>query len=126
MPCPLLTLLNVGLTQYKKRRTARRSWMFAKTTGSTSSLLRKIVDPDVSESKDTESRLSETDARASRLAQELLNRHAGALISKALNMAEGGDVAALRLCIERICPHERSARFPSTWPPFDQLPARRN
>ena len=40
----------------------------------------------------------------SQAAQELLNRDAGALISKALNLAQGGDVAALRLCIERILP----------------------
>jgi hypothetical protein len=49
-------------------------------------------------------RHSEADARASRLAQEQVNRRAGALICKALDMAESGDVAALRLCIERILP----------------------
>jgi hypothetical protein len=58
----------------------------------------------VSESKDTESRHSETDARASRVAQDLLNGQAGVLISKALNLAQGGDVAALRICVERILP----------------------
>jgi hypothetical protein len=62
----------------------------------------------MSESKDALPRHSETEAaagaRASRLAQEQLNRRAGALICKALDLAEGGDVAALRLCIERILP----------------------
>jgi hypothetical protein len=47
---------------------------------------------------------SEADARASRLAQEQLNRRAGALVCKALDLAESGDVAALRLCLERILP----------------------
>lgn len=51
---------------------------------------------------------SETDARASarasRLAQAQLDRRAGALIGKALDMAERRDVVALRLCLERILP----------------------
>ena len=65
----------------------------------------------------TPARHSETDAaadaRASRLAQEQLNRRAGALICKALDLAESGDVAALRLCIERILPtrKERPVSF---------------
>ena len=45
--------------------------------------------------------------------QEQLNRRAGALICKALDLAESGDVAALRLCIERILPtrKERPVSF---------------
>jgi hypothetical protein len=58
----------------------------------------------MSESKDTLTRHSEADARASRLVQEQLNRRAGALIGRALDLAESGDVAALRLCLERILP----------------------
>ena len=45
--------------------------------------------------------------------QEHLDRRARALICKALDLAESGDVAALRLCIERILPtrKERPVSF---------------
>jgi hypothetical protein len=71
----------------------------------------------MSESKDTPARHSETDAapgaRASRSAQEQLDSRAGALTCKALDMAESGNVAALRLCFERILPirKERPVSF---------------
>ena len=63
-------------------------------------------------SKDS-ARHSDAGGRASRLVQEQLNRRAGALICKALDLAESGDVAALRLCIERILPtrKERPVSF---------------
>jgi hypothetical protein len=61
-------------------------------------------------------RHSEADARASRLAQEQLNRRAGALICKALDLAESGDVAALRLCLERILPARKERAVSLTSP----------
>ena len=45
--------------------------------------------------------------QASRSAQLLLDRHAAALISKAIELAPRGDVAALRLCIERVLPSRK-------------------
>jgi hypothetical protein len=39
-----------------------------------------------------------------RLAQAQLDQCAGALISKAIDLAERGNVAALRLCMERVLP----------------------
>ena len=41
---------------------------------------------------------------AMRSAQAQLDQRAGALISKAIDLAERGNVAALRLCLERILP----------------------
>lgn len=35
--------------------------------------------------------------------RELLAPHAEALINKAVELAKGGDVQALRLCLERVC-----------------------
>ena len=70
----------------------------------------------MSESKDTPPH-SETDAaagaRASRSAQAQLDSLRMALICKALDMAESGNVPALRLCFERILPtrKERPVSF---------------
>lgn len=36
--------------------------------------------------------------------RELLQPHAAALIKKAVDMALGGDVTALRMCLDRVCP----------------------
>jgi hypothetical protein len=41
---------------------------------------------------------------AIRSAQALLDRHASTLVSKAIELAERGNVVALRLCVERILP----------------------
>jgi len=46
--------------------------------------------------------------------QELLKPHAPQLIQKAVNMALGGDAAALKLCIDRLIPPQRAQRAPVT------------
>jgi len=47
--------------------------------------------------------------RATMAALALLDGEAGALARKAVTMALGGDVVALRLCLERIVPPRRDA-----------------
>lgn len=45
--------------------------------------------------------------RATRAAEELLDGDAAAITRKAIEMALGGDSAAIRLCLERILPARR-------------------
>ena len=51
--------------------------------------------------------------RATRALEELLEGQGAALTQKAIDMALAGDVTALKLCIERICPvrRDRPVRF---------------
>lgn len=44
-------------------------------------------------------------------AETLLAGQAGALTQKLIEVALGGDVAALKLCFERLCPVPRSAKL---------------
>jgi len=45
---------------------------------------------------------------ATRLAERLLDGQTEALVQKAVDMALGGDVTALRLCLERLCAPRKS------------------
>lgn len=51
--------------------------------------------------------------RATRIAETMLDDEAAALVRQAIDLAKGGDIAALRLCVERLLPRrvERSIEF---------------
>ena len=51
--------------------------------------------------------------RATRLAEAMLEGEAAALVRQAIDLAMGGDIAALRLCVERLIPRraERTIEF---------------
>ena len=46
----------------------------------------------------------------------LLEPHASALVNKAVELAKGGDVGALRLCLERLVPALKTENRPVTLP----------
>jgi hypothetical protein len=48
-----------------------------------------------------------TKRQATRLAEALLDGEADRLVRKAIDMALGGDVVALRICLERLMPVQR-------------------
>lgn len=57
--------------------------------------------------------------RATRLAEALLAGEAEALARKAVELALGGDVTALRICLERLVPPCRDRAVKFTLPPLD-------
>jgi hypothetical protein len=52
------------------------------------------------------------------LAESLLEGDATALVEKLIEVAKGGDVGALRLCIDRICPPQRDRAPAIELPPM--------
>ena len=57
--------------------------------------------------------------RATMAAEALLDGEAEALTRKAVEMALDGDVTALRLCLERICPPRRDRPVSLALPPLE-------
>jgi hypothetical protein len=58
-------------------------------------------------------------AHTSRSAQAQLDRHAATLICRAIDLAERGNVVALRLCIERILPARKDRAVWFDLPPIE-------
>jgi hypothetical protein len=59
--------------------------------------------------------------RATLLAEQLLDGEAEQLMRKAIEMAQAGDVSALRLCLERLLPPRRECPIHVTLPPIDNV-----
>lgn len=56
---------------------------------------------------------------ATRMAEALLDGEAEDLTRKAIELAKGGDVTALRLCLERLVPARRDAPLSFDLPPIE-------
>ena len=57
--------------------------------------------------------------RATKAVQDLLDKDSEALTEKAVEMALGGDTAALRLCLERIAPARKDTPVSFDLPPME-------
>ena len=51
-------------------------------------------------------------------AESMLDRDGAEIIEKLIGLAKGGDIAAIRMCIERICPKPRDRAVPLDLPPM--------
>lgn len=58
-------------------------------------------------------------ARVAREAEGLLDQHAGTLTAKAVELALAGDIAALRLCLDRILPARKDRPVEVDLPPVE-------
>ena len=58
--------------------------------------------------------------RATRLAEELLDEEAVALMRKAIDLAKAGDITALRLCLERLIPRRVERPIEFALPPISE------
>ncbi|MGR3493105.1 MAG: hypothetical protein ACU0DW_13695 [Shimia sp.] len=56
---------------------------------------------------------------ATKLALTLLDEHAGRLTEQLINAALGGDVIALRICMERVAPARKDAPVTFDLPPME-------
>jgi hypothetical protein len=52
------------------------------------------------------------------LAESMLDRDGADIIERLIRLAKGGDIAAIRLCIDRICPRQRERPVPLDLPPM--------
>ena len=59
--------------------------------------------------------------KATMAAQMLLDGEAETLTRKAVELALEGNMAALRLCLERICPPRKERPVTVEWPPIDSV-----
>jgi len=51
-------------------------------------------------------------------AESMFDREAADIIDRLIRIAKGGDVAALRLCLDRICPRQRERPVSLDLPPM--------
>ena len=59
--------------------------------------------------------------RTTRLAEAMLDGEAEELVRKAIEMAKGGDGAALRMCLERLVPPRKEVPVSFDLPPIETL-----
>lgn len=59
--------------------------------------------------------------RTTRLAEAMLDGEAEELVRKAIEMAKGGDGAALRMCLERLVPPRKDVPVSFELPPIETL-----
>lgn len=52
------------------------------------------------------------------LAESMLDRDGADIIEKLIRLAKGGDIVAIRMCIDRICPKQRDRPVPLDLPPM--------
>ena len=52
------------------------------------------------------------------LAESMLDRDGADIIERLIRLAKGGDVAAIRMCIDRICPRQRERPLSFDLPPM--------
>jgi hypothetical protein len=57
--------------------------------------------------------------KTTRAVEELLEGEAEELTRKAVEMAKGGDIQALRICLDRIAPARKDRYVPIDLPPLD-------
>jgi len=51
-------------------------------------------------------------------AESMLDRDGADIIDRLIRLAKGGDIAAIRMCIDRICPKQRDRPAPLDLPPM--------
>jgi hypothetical protein len=52
------------------------------------------------------------------VAESMFDREAADIIDRLIRLAKGGDVAAIRICIDRICPRQRERPVSLELPPM--------